>query len=107
MTHSPVVVGPDAVDEGQLSAVQSLFDCAMQVYSIYEPLTRPPETPYLTRPLIMYLMTNSERLRKEATNAYPGQIMHAEWPIEHIDVVGTTCVLLSFTFHVAGADRRC
>jgi hypothetical protein len=95
------VIGPDAKDEGSLSDAHKILTCALEVYALWEPWTRPPDARFVPRPLFIYLLTNSAKLRREARAAYPGRIITSGWPIKHIDSKETTWV--PSTSHVDGS----
>lgn len=92
-----VVIGPDMLDEGSLVDAQKIISCAFDVYKQWEPWTRPDDSRYTPRPLVIYLLTNSKNLRKEAMAAYPGVVVASQWEMMHIDSKNTTCVWIILT----------
>jgi hypothetical protein len=86
------MLGPDAKDEGALEGARKILTCALEVYSLWEPWTRPRHVRFVPRPLIIFLLTNSAALRREARAAYPGKVIAGEWPFKHIDSKETTWV---------------
>lgn len=84
------VVGPDAKDEGSLADAQKILQCAHDVHKMWEPWTRPVDARYTPRPLVIYLLTNSLNLRKEAMAAYPSVVVASQWEVKHIDSMNTT-----------------
>jgi hypothetical protein len=89
------VLGPDAKDLGTLADAQKILSCAFDVYKVWEVETRPPDAQFTPRPIIIYLLTNSGEVRKQARAAYPGRVVTSDWPISHFDSMETK---YSFSF---------